>query len=65
MTVTIWLKGLAAAALSGIVSVCGSMVLDPDHFNTGQLKHLGIIALSGAIMGTVGYLKQSPLPVKP
>lgn len=57
-----WLKGLAAAALSGAASMLGAMVLDPDHFNTGNLKHLGLVAGLGALTGTVGYLKQSPLP---
>lgn len=57
-----WLKGLLAAAISGATSTLGAMVLDPDHFNTANLKHLGIIAGIGAVTGTVGYLKQSPLP---
>lgn len=57
-----WLKGLAAAALSGAASTLGAMAIDPDHFNTSNLRHLGLVAALGAITGTVGYLKQSPLP---
>lgn len=58
----IWLKGLLAAAVSGAASAAGSMVLDPDHFNAANPKHLGLIAAIGAVMGVGGYLKQSPLP---
>jgi hypothetical protein len=56
-----WLKGLLAAALSGAASTAGAMLLDPDHFNSANLKHLGLVAGLGAITGTAGYLKQSPL----
>lgn len=58
----VWLKGLAAAALSGIGGSLAAMVIDPDHFNLQNVQHLAIVAGIGAVMGVAGYLKQSPLP---
>jgi len=59
---TTWLKGLLSAILSGAASAAGAMVLDPDHFGVDHLRHLGLVAGVGAIVGLINYLKQSPLP---
>ena len=58
-----WLKGLGYAAFSGAVGVLMSMNLDPDHFNSDNLKHLALAAAIGALTGVAGYLKQSPLVI--
>jgi hypothetical protein len=58
-----WLKGLLAAALFGMGGMASSVMLDPDHFNLQNLRHLELAALVGAISGVLGYLKQSPLVV--
>lgn len=57
-----WLNGLLTAAISGITMTAGAMVIDPEHFNTGTLKHLGMVALAGALIGVLNFLRQSPLP---
>lgn len=58
----VWLKGLLAAMLAGAASAVAAMMIDYEHFNLEHLKHLGIVAAVGAIMGVAGYLKQSPIP---
>lgn len=57
-----WLKGLAAALISGAAAALGSMMLDPDHFGIAHLKHLGIVAGLGAVTGVINFLRQSPIP---
>jgi hypothetical protein len=61
----VWAKGLLAAAISAAGSSLAAMVMDPDHFNLSNLKHLGIVAGLSALMGVAGYLKQSPVPSSP
>lgn len=51
-----WLKGLAAALLGGAVS----MILDP-HALVENPKSAGRVALGGAAIAVIGYLKTSPL----
>jgi hypothetical protein len=55
----LFLKSLAAAALAGAAGAVG-------QYSTGGTfnpKEMGKVALIGAIIGVVAYLKQSP--VKP
>jgi hypothetical protein len=66
----IWIRGLAAAFISGGASgVTGGItasVIAPDSFNlTSQLKHtlalIGITFLVSGIVGVCAYLARSPL----
>jgi hypothetical protein len=56
-SISLWLKGLAVAALGGASGAALDMV------QAGQLdpKQIGKGALAGSILLTAGYLKQSPL----
>lgn len=59
-----WIRGLAAAVITGVSNAFLASVVSPETFNTTPegLKKLGImLALSGAI-GMATYLKQSPIP---
>ena len=67
----IWLKGIAAAAISGaangIVTGFAAIGIDPNHFNLGSgLHHTfeigGVSAAISAVLGVALYLRQSPLP---
>lgn len=67
----IWLKGLAAASISGaangVVTGFAAIGIDPEKFNLAAGFHytLAIGFLSAALSGILGaalYLKQSPLP---
>ncbi len=69
----IWLKGLAAAAISGaangVTTGFAAIGIDPGHFNLDAgFKHTvylgGISAALSAILGAAFYLKQSPLPAE-
>lgn len=70
-SLVIWLKGLAAATISGasngVVTAFVSMGIDSEHFNlAGGLSHVltlaGSVAGASAILGAAMYLKQSPVP---
>src|SRR5271155_5323547 len=65
----LWLKGLAAAAISGgangIVTGFAAIGIDPSHFNLGAglsqtISIGGISAAISAILGVALYLRQSP-----
>ncbi len=67
----LWLKGLAAAAISGgangVVTGFAAIGIDPDHFNLAAgLSHTlsigGISAAISAVLGVALYLRQSPIP---
>lgn len=63
-TTKLWLKGLAAAAISAISTALGSAVLLPQFFN---FTKAGMIATAKLIVvPTIGavcfYVKKSPLP---
>ncbi len=71
MNWTIWVKGLAAAVVSGaaggVMTAFAAMGIDPQHFNlAGGLRHTlalaGSAAAISALIGAAGYLKQSPVP---
>jgi hypothetical protein len=55
----IWAKSVIAAAISGAAAALGSAVLDPTHL--GDWPHLRAIAVGGALIGVIGYLKKSPV----
>lgn len=59
-----WLLGLLHAAIAGAANAAAGALADPEHFNlTGDgAAALGKMALVGATIGLVMYLKQSPLP---
>lgn len=68
MTLKHWVHGLGAAIITGIctavLSALGVTAVDQLgatvlHFSLGQL---GMMALSGGVVGAAAYLKQSPLP---
>lgn len=70
-TVTIWLKGLVAALVTGfsggISTALGMSVADPKTFNMGEglgatLKLAAMAGLINAILGVSAYLKQAPVP---
>ena len=62
----IWIKGLIAALISGMVTALAGVLIDPQSvdFSAAGLKKMGLLALAGAMIGVVGYLKQSPMPVQ-
>lgn len=63
-----WAYGLVSAIITGSTtagfSFLGVAGADSLGASTPQLnlKQLGIILLSGGIVGSLSYLKQSPLP---
>lgn len=64
----IWLHNLVAAVVTGGatagLSALGITVADAAGANVGALnfKQVGLLFASGAIVGLLAYLKQSPLP---
>lgn len=71
MDARVWIKGLAAAAVSGgangIVTGFAAIGIDPNHFNLqAGLPHTlaigGTSAAISAILGVALYLRQSPIP---
>lgn len=61
-----WLLGLLHATVAGASNAAAGALADPAHFN---LSHAGLIALgklaaTGALIGLVMYLRQSPLPAQ-
>jgi hypothetical protein len=73
MNWTVWMKGIAAAAISGgangIVTGFAAIGIDPSHFNLQAGLHAtlaigGVSAAISAILGVALYLRQSPLPAE-
>jgi hypothetical protein len=67
----IWLKGMAAAAISGasggMMTGLAAVGIDPAHFNLqagigATAKIGGAAALINAVIGVAAYLQKSPLP---
>jgi hypothetical protein len=64
----LWLRGLVAAFITGAstagLSALGVTAADAAGAEVGQLnlKQLGIVTLSGGIVGVFAYLQRSPLP---
>ena len=67
-TTNIWIRGLAAAVITGGSSsglaALGVTIADAAGVAVGALniKQVGIMFLSGALVGLLAYLKQSPVP---
>jgi hypothetical protein len=70
-TVELWLKGIAAAAISGaaggVLTGFAAVGIDPQHFNLqagigDTLKIAVAAALINAVIGVAAYLQKSPLP---
>ena len=70
-TWSVWLKGLAAAFISGgsssLATGIGAMSLAPETFNMNgglmmTVKLMAICAAFNAVLGAAMYLKQSPVP---
>lgn len=62
-TVLVWVKGLAAAAISGAASAVTAVVVDPMTFNLEEGLHkLMTFAAVQALVGVSLYLKTSPIP---
>lgn len=59
----LWLHGLSAAVIGGAVTTLGA--IPSIQFDSEGLKTLRNAALTGAFVGVVAYLKQSPLPCDP
>jgi len=73
MNWNVWIKGIAAAAISGgangIVTGFAAIGIDPSHFNLeAGLHHTlaigGVSAAISAVLGVALYLRQSPLPAE-
>jgi hypothetical protein len=71
MNLRVWIKGVAAAAISGgangIVTGFAAIGIDPNHFNLQAGMHHtlaigGVSAAVSAILGVALYLRQSPIP---
>ena len=66
--VKLWLRGIIAAFITGAstagLSALGVTAADAAGAEVGalNLKQLGIICLSGGIVGVFAYLQRSPLP---
>jgi hypothetical protein len=69
--VAVWIKGLAAAAISGaangVITGFAAVGIDPQRFNLQSgikptLTLASVSAMMSALVGTSAYLKQSPLP---
>jgi len=67
----IWLRGLAAAAISGgangIITGFAAIGIDPGKFNLSAGLHNtfaigGVSAAISAVLGVALYLRQSPVP---
>lgn len=58
----VWLHGFSAAVIGGAVTALGT--LPAVHFDKAGIEMLKSAALSGAFVGVIAYLKQSPVPGK-
>lgn len=59
----LWLKGLIAACIGGAANAATVVFVDPEHFNVQNGLHAMLkVALVGALVSFLGYLKTSPLP---
>lgn len=56
----IWLHGLGAAVIGGSVTTLGT--LPAVNFDPQGIAELKRAAITGAFVGVVAYLKQSPIP---
>jgi len=62
--VLFWFKGLVAAAIGGAANTLSAIYVVPEIFNfstPGGVEKLWQMALAGAVIGVVLYLKQRPI----
>jgi hypothetical protein len=68
---TIWLKGILAAGISGaaggVLTGFAAVGIDPQHFNLqagmgATMRIAAAAALINAVIGVAAYLQKSPLP---
>lgn len=69
--VNLWLKGIAAAAVSGgaggVLTGLAAVGIDPQHFNLqagigSTMRMAAAAAIINAVIGVAAYLQKSPLP---
>ena len=69
--IEVWLKGMAAAAISGaaggVLTGFAAVGIDPQHFNmqsgiSATFRIGAAAALINAVIGVAAYLQKSPLP---
>jgi len=60
----IWIQGLLVALISGAVGALAGVLTSPEScdLSPAGLKKMGGLAIAGALIGVVAFLKQSPLP---
>jgi hypothetical protein len=61
----VWLYNLLFAAIGGASNSVAAMFIAPETFNIKDFKKLLQLFLAGALISTIFYLKQSPLPKLP
>lgn len=63
-TTTVWIKGLASAAVGAAAGSIVAVIADPTTFNATPegIKKVITVAVISAIVAVAGYLKQSPIP---
>lgn len=54
------LHTLLTIAWNGGATALGFAVIDPDHFNIHELKHLGAVFGMGALVAVINWVRQSP-----
>jgi len=60
-----WLKGLAAALITGAANALTLAVVDPttfDYTDAAGLKRIVSVVVVSGVIAAAAYLKQSPLP---
>ena len=58
----VWAYSMGASVIGGAASTAAAMIVDPKAFNFDDLPKLGKLAIAGAVISLVFFLKQSPLP---
>ena len=64
MSITIWLRGLAAAAISAFASAASGAVALPSvfTFDRNGVTNMAKLAAVPAMLAVFAYLKASPIP---
>ena len=62
MTLKAWLKGLAAAVISGVSNAVVATIGCNATGSPLNYSQIGTVATTAALIGAALYLKQSPLP---
>jgi hypothetical protein len=61
----VWIHSLVVAAIGGAAGALGLVIVSPSSvtWTLAGARSLGEIALIGAVVPVLAFLKQSPLPV--